>query len=436
VHRIGGAIVRLLDRQGATDFDAVEHAAFFERGQAAGEIVATSRCDLPAGLDDRWIAALRHERVPVISYPYEWTFSMRRDAALLQLRLVREALADGIVCKDASAYNVQFIGPRPVFIDVGSFAPLDPERHPLPWPAYRQFCMLFLYPLLLEAHLGISPAPWLRGSIEGIDPEDVARILRGRARWRAGVLTHVHLQAAAARRYASRADPAASVAGPGDDGTAISLALVARLEKLIGGLDPVAARSVWSDYSGRGHYERAALAAKDRFVRDAVAQVAPEVVVDMGANDGRFALDADRAVVDRLYRRSRTSGDARILPLVADIADPSPGLGWNLAERSPLADRVGPDLVFSLALIHHVVIGRNVPIQAAVDHLAAQAPMAVLEVPHRDDPMVRRLLAAKDETVHEDYDLAAIESAVSERFSIERTEQLGPTRTIWLLARR
>src|SRR5206468_3819805 len=105
--------------------------------------------------------------LPFVSYPYEWPFEMLRDAALLQLGLIEEALAEDVVLKDGTPYNVQWRGAEPVFVDVGSFERLPPGE---PWAGYRQFCMLFLYPLMLQAYRGIAPQPWPRGSLEGIEP--------------------------------------------------------------------------------------------------------------------------------------------------------------------------------------------------------------------------------------------------------------------------
>jgi len=79
---------------------------------------------------------LRHERIPFVSYPYEWTFSMLRDAALLQLDLNLAALEEGMILKDSTPYNVQFRGSKPVFVDIGSFERL---REGAPWVGYRQF---------------------------------------------------------------------------------------------------------------------------------------------------------------------------------------------------------------------------------------------------------------------------------------------------------
>ena len=160
---LDGEIVRGLSAEGLGDWDALVESGLLVRLTEAGDIVATVPAEREAlnvlqalDPDGGWVAALRHERVPFVSYPYEWTFSMLKDAALLQLRVTREALAADLALKDSTPYNVQWQGARPTFIDVGSF-----ERRAAgePWLGYRQFCMLFLYPLLLEAYRGIPFSP-------------------------------------------------------------------------------------------------------------------------------------------------------------------------------------------------------------------------------------------------------------------------------------
>ena len=440
-------ILRGLDDTAAAAFDAVERTEWFRTASADQRLIGTRRAAGPAAdalVAQGWTAVLEHDRVPVVTYPYEWSFSMRRDAALLHLDLVGGAVAAGLACKDGSAYNVQFVGARPVFIDLGSFELASAAC----WPGYRQFCSHLLFPLLIEAHLGVSPAPMLRGSLEGIAPDDAARLLRGTAALRPGVLTHVKAQALAARRYAERPDPAANLVGDPGAQRALTAATVRRLTKVVDRLGAPDGPSEWSGYGARHHYGPTSLEAKDRFIGEALDLLRPATVLDLGCNDGRYsdlacehgasvvAVDADRKVVDRLYQRITGTGRP-ILPLVGDLADPSPALGWALRERQPLAARFAPDLVLALALIHHLVIGRNIPIDAFVDGLASMAPDAVLEIPHRDDPMVQRLLDAKPADAHLDYGVEQIEAAVQARFTVTARRGLpGGTRTILRLRRR
>ena len=317
-------------------------------------------------------AVLRHERIPFLSWPFEWPFSMLKDAALLTLELIDAALDEGLILKDGTPYNVQWRGAAPVFIDVGSFERLGEGE---PWFGYRQFCMQFLYPLMLRSFRDVSHRPLLRGELEGISPEQMRNLLSLRDRLRRGVLTNVVLHARLERRHSDRSatDAREEVSRAGFKPELIK-ANVGRLAKLIRGLDWKPAGSEWSEYRETSTYDEEGLAAKEAFVEAAVASAAPALVWDLGCNDGRFsriaadagayvvAIDGDEVAVDRLYRELRAEGSDGILPLAVDLVDASPGLGWRGEERPPLERRAKPDLVLALALVHHLAIGANVPL--------------------------------------------------------------------------
>jgi hypothetical protein len=440
VFRLHGDVLRGLTTEGLADWEAFVESGLLARLTETGEVVGTTVAE-PAMLDalwsvdpeGAWVAALRHERLPFVSYPYEWTFSMLKDAALLQLRLTREALAADLALKDASPYNVQWRGAQPVFIDVGSFAR---ARKGEPWPGYRQFCMLFLYPLLLEAYRGMPFQPWLRGSLEGIHPSEARSLLRGRDTMRSGVLRHVALHAKLERTHADGAkDVRRELEEAGFDKRLVE-ANLKNLERLVTGLKPPGGATEWSDYGKTCSYSDEDTLAKEEFVRAAVVRRPRSLVWDLGCNDGRYsriasegsdytiALDADHGVVDRLYVDLKREGTRTILPLVGDIADPSPGLGWRGRERLPLTERGQPDLTLALALVHHLVIGRTIPQRALVDWFADLGSELVVEFPDRDDAMVRRLLARKRDGSHPDYTRRDFEGVLRSRFEIVQSVEL------------
>jgi hypothetical protein len=444
VFLLDGEIVRGLTAEGATDWEAFAASGLLDRLTEAREVVETTVADATtldalqsADPDGGWVAALRHERLPFVSYPYEWTFSMLKDAALLQLRVTKEALATDIALKDATPYNVQWRGARPVFIDVGSFAR---AREGEPWLGYRQFCMLFLYPLLLEAYKGIPFQPWLRGSLEGIHPAEARGLLRGRDTLRGGVLRHVALHAKLEHSHADGSrDVKRELREAGFDKQLVEANLKG-LEKLVRGLEPPGGATEWSDYGATCSYSDEDTRAKEDFVRSAVMQRGRSLVWDLGCNDGRYsriasegsaytvALDADRGVVDRLYLALRHEGARTILPLVGDVADPSPGLGWRGQERLTLMERGRPDMILALALIHHLVIGRTIPLRELVGWLADIGSELVVEFPHREDVMVKRLLTRKHEGAHPDYTRSDFEDVLGSRFEVLSSVEL-PSRT-------
>lgn len=445
----GDRVFRGLDAGAADTWRRLSTTAFFADLVDRGKVVPTTDADRrdapPSPRGTSWSAVVEHEPVPVISYPYEWPFAMLRAAALCQLDVLDAALAEGWSLRDGTAYNVQFVGPRPVFVDVGSF---EPEQGP--WPGYRQFCETMLYPLMLQAHTGVPYQAALRGRLEGITAQTMDRVLRGRGRLRAGVVRHVTLHALVERHWRGSTSEETKRDLRGAGFTAeVTRSLVHRLRRLVAGLDVGSRRTTWADYRTTCTYSDEDVAAKRGVVEAEVAARSPDRVIDLGANDGDYSLlvaphcrhviavDGDEQVVDGLWRRLATERVANVLPLVVDLADPSPGLGWRNRERPPFEPRVEADVGLVLALVHHLVIGRNVPIAMVVDWLADLAATVIVEIPHRDDDMVRSLLAAKPEGLFDDYGLDGFRAGLERRFELVHEHALpGGTRTLVVAERR
>jgi SAM-dependent methyltransferase len=446
-----GMVLRGLSGRAARDWEGLARSSFFPELVEAGKVVRTTVHDGDAPPSPRgapWSLVLRHERIPVISYPYEWPFAMLREAAVLQLEVLAAALDEGFTLKDGTAYNVQFVGSRPTFIDVGSF-----EASTGPWPGYRQFCQTMLFPLLLQAHVGTPYQALLRGGIDGLSASDVAGMFSGLRRFRKGVLRNVTLHSVLERRVTTASETVRSELRSSGFSTELAKATVRNLLKLVRSLE-VGKRgsgsdgdpSIWSDYRDTCSYSDADARAKQAFVRAAVAEGDSGTVLDLGANDGEYsrlaaehadhvvAVDGDEKVVDVLYRRLRERGDEKVLPLVMNLVDPSGGIGWRNRERSPFVERLRPDVTLALALVHHLAIAANVPLPEVVAWLAAFGGRCVVEFPHTDDVQVTRLLANKPAGLFDDYRRDAFEALLAEHFLVHRQETLpAGTRTIYLL---
>lgn len=429
-------VVRLLDERGRHAWQALARTGFFADEQARGRIVATEEVDPIEGA----AAALRHPRLPLITYPFEWTFSMLKDAALLQLDLLAGALASDLTIKDATPYNIQFVDNAPVFIDVGSF---EPYRDGEPWIGYRQFCRQFLYPLMLRAWVGVPFGPWLRGRSEGPTAAEMARLLPPHRRVHPGAVLHVELQARAERSMQGRAIRS-SLAEAGFSADLI-LANVDRLRRLVESLDWDAGDGSWSGYAECDHVGRHR-SDKTDFLAAVLDADDPGIVLDLGANDGHFSLEAasrgsvavavdgDEAVLDRLYRQVGDTGTP-LVPVVSELADPSPSQGWAGVERPALFERIRPGLVVAYGLIHHLVYTASIPPGRVIEWLASFAAPVVVEFVGPDDPMVASLTANKrEDELHADRGSDDFERLVSERFDIVATLTLdGGTRLLYHL---
>jgi SAM-dependent methyltransferase len=428
----GDDVFRALSADGLSDFEALEATGLLD-----GErVVRTERAtDVAVGeglLVHEPAAVLRHERIPFVSYPYEWTFSMLKDAALLQLDLLLAALEHDLVLKDSTPYNVQWKGARPTFVDVGSFERI---REGEPWIGYRQFCMLYLYPLLLQSVKDVPFHPWLRGSIDGIRPSEIRPLMNFRDRFRKGVFTNVILHAKLEERYADKPQQVKAEVKRVFK-KELLVANVRKMRTLVERLswDPPA--GVWTAYGERNSYTDADAQRKDDFVREVATSRDWNLVWDIGCNNGRYsriaaegaktvlAVDADQGPVELLYRDLREERNEQILTLTMNLADPSPGLGWRGLERRSLPERGKPDLVLALALVHHVAISANVPVAEFIDWLASLDTALVIEFPTREDPMVKKLLAPKRDGLHPDYELGFFERKLNEAFEVERSERL------------
>lgn len=434
-----GRVYRALSGRAFEAWRALDQTRFFKRLADDGKVVATKTASLsaeelaslsPPGVTSTWVAALEHERVPFISYPYEWSFSMLRDAALLQLELLDEALAEDFVLKDSSAYNVQFQGARPVFIDIASFEKL-PEGDP--WVGYLQFCQLFLYPLLLSAYRDLPFQPWLRGSIDGITPEDCNNLMSWRDRLRSGVLVHVYLQAKLQAGNANSDKSLRSDLQKAGFKKEMIVHNVRSLKKLVSKLSWNRTSSEWGDYATENTYDRENRQIKEGFVSTVAAERPWKMAWDLGANTGTFsrlvaehaeyvvAFDIDRLAVERHYQHLKAEGPGNILPLISNLADASPPLGWRHQERKALTERGHPDLVLALALIHHIVITANIPLPEFVAWLASLGSHLVIEFVTKDDPMVAKLLRNKEDIYH-DYEQPVFEACLEEHFEIVRRQ--------------
>lgn len=434
----GDRIVRTFTGGAVDDAREAIRSGLFERLARDGSLMPfepIEEGELAAGT-----FAVSHTRLPFVSYPYEWSFSMLRAAALLHLSVADEALRAGYTLTDGSAYNVQFVGTRPVFIDFGSF-----RKHVdgTPWNGYAQFCRHFLYPLLLAAHTGVPHQPLLRSSLDGIAPGTMRALLPLRAKIRPSVMTHVVLQDALGGKKLALDDTVRQAARVP---RAAILRNLAGLRGTIEGLSAPREQSAWVEYERNATYTSEGRAAKLEAVRTAVAESAPLSVWDLGCNVGGYTtavadgtrqvvgMDSDAVSIDVFYRAASRSGTA-VLPLVMDVTNPSPPQGWAHRERQGLTERGPVDLAMCLALIHHVRFTGGIPLQEFIEWLGIVARSAIVEFVPRSDRMVREMLAWRGADSCPDYSQEGLERALETTYRISARRELPGTERVLYIVR-
>lgn len=452
----GERIVRTISESFRPHWEQGLHSGFLAGAVASGKLVGFSEAvgesipelsegTVPGGMPPVW-SRLNVQRLPFISYPYEWCFSQLRDAALLTLDLHEEALDHGLMLKDASAYNVQFSGRAPVFMDLLSFA-LRPED--APWIAYRQFCMHFLAPLAVQAKVGLWCGALSRLWIDGLPLAHAAALLPWRAKMSPGLALHLFAHARLDARHADARQTSQTARKATKVRQSLKAAhnLAQSLRATVEGLRPVHRHTEWGDYYADTNYSDEAAARKAELVERIVSGLPGNLALDLGANTGRYsrllaphfdlvlAADMDELAVERHYQglRHDKEAPANILPLVLDLANPSPALGWNCEERESFAKRCQADCLLALALIHHLVISAGIPLPLVARQLAElvrPGGRLVLEEVPREDSQVQSLLAVRED-IFTDYTPQGLRAAFAPYFVPEASQPVsGSVRTL------
>jgi hypothetical protein len=432
-----GILYRQVNAAFRGDFDLLRSSGLYDSLVERKALVRHDDAALELAASPDAARVIRPERVPLVSYPYEWTFGQLKAAALLTLDVLREALERGMILRDGTAANVQFIGARPVFIDTLSFGRYEDGQ---PWYGYRQFCEHFLAPLALTARRDGRLVGMLRRFPNGIPLDLASRLLDGWSWLRPGLALHLHAHARAQRKYAD-ADATASTRRLGKPAL---LRMVEHLRLTVEGLDWHPEGTTWAEYERTHGYTSDAIEVKRALVAGYLARLSPSTVWDLGANTGVFsavaaeggarvaAIEGDVAAAERHYRRLAERCDERILPLVVDLLDPTPASGWAHSERQSLEQRGPVDAVLALALVHHLTLGGNVPLARVAEWFARLAGTLLIEWVPETDPQVRRLVQHRPEAPLP-YDRTAFDAAFHSHFDVVDSAPVGESGRVLLV---
>ena len=442
----GGSIYRQINNSFAQNYDSFIASGLYEKLVSRRLLVSHEGIindSIPTTPD--CYKLIKPQKIPFISYPYEWSFSQLKEAAMLTLRVQHEAIKHGFVLKDASAFNVQFNESKPVFIDTLSFEPYVPGS---PWVAYKQFCQHFLAPLALMAHTDVELSKLMISHIDGVPLSLASKLLPFKTRLNYSLASHVHLHSKMQQQHADAA---------GKDATAkpktVRLSkqgmrgLIESLANTVKKLNWKMPETEWGDYYAKTNYSERAGEEKRALV-DRILGSIPDVltvVQDFGSNTGEFSRiaakhcalvvsqDIDPVAVELNYRENSANGPKNILPLIQDFSSPSPAIGWGNAERSSFLERSKCDALLVLALIHHLAINNNVPLTNIAKLFAGITKWLVIEFVPKTDSQVVRLLATRED-IFANYTPQGFEEAFSEYFSIVSTENVPDSeRTIYLM---
>jgi SAM-dependent methyltransferase len=438
-----GVLRRQVNATYREDYEHLMSSGLYGSLTADGLLVPHEEVPDPALDEPSVFKVLEPVRVPFISYPYEWCFGQYKNAALTTLEIQGRALDHGMSLRDASSYNIQWLGGKPVLIDTLSFERL-PEG--TPWIAYKQFCQHFLAPIALMCTVDPRLGQLMRVHLDGIPLDLASRLLPGRSRVRPGLQIHIHSHAKSQKRHAG--DQARRDDVKGRFSEHAFRGLIESLRSTVSSLEWKTGDSHWLGYYDGDSYTEDGLQHKEELVSSYLSGIRPRLVWDLGANTGRFSriaaeagasvvsFEVDPAAVETHFRATQQDGLTGILPLVMDLTDPSPGIGWANKERYSLAERGPADLILALALIHHLAIGGNVPLRLIAAELAHLAEVAVVELVPKDDPKVQVLLGSRED-IFEHYNEAGFEEAFGSHFTIERRDSIeGSKRTLYLLRRK
>jgi hypothetical protein len=437
VYTRDGTLYRQVNTSFRDSFEAFIRSGLYEELVRDGLLIAHEQVGRELAATGDAHAVIRPERIDFISYPYEWSFGQLQDAAILTLDVQERALARGFTLRDSSAYNVQFQNGRPVLIDTLS---LEPWEEGKAWVAYKQFCEQFLLPLLLMSLRDVRCNTLLRSYLDGIPLDLGSRLLPRRTWISPSSLLHIHLHAWAQGRYAGSAVSSAAK-GRRMSRNAL-LTLVKNLRAAVRGLSWRAAGTEWAEYTADNNYSEAAARSKRNLVMSHVRHVQAATVWDLGANTGEYSrvaretaslvvsFDVDPAAVERNYRRVRAQHETGILPLLLDLTNPSPAQGWAGRERHSVEQRGPADVVLALALIHHLAIGNNLPLDRVASYLARLGKVLVIEFVPKSDGQVGRLLLSRPD-IFPSYTKEGFEAAFSRYFTIQAADRIDDSER-WL----
>lgn len=429
-----GIIKRQINQVGKDDYKQFMDAGLYDELVKKGYLVKHK--ETKDAIQTNAYVVIQPELIPVISYPFEWSFSQLKDAALLTLKIQKIALQHGMILKDASAYNIQFKDGKPIFIDTLSFEKYVEGN---PWQAYRQYCQHFLAPLVLMSSVDLDMSQLLVTNIDGVPLELASKLLPRRTKLRPGIAMHIVMHGRAQKAKAtehkkvSKKVPKTSLLG-----------ILDSLNRTTKKLKHKKSSTEWGDYYNITNYTKKATDNKHKLVTKFATSIKAKTAVDIGGNDGTYSrvltklgieticTDIDPIAVESNYLTLKKRKENLMLPLVVNLVNPGGAIGWANDERESISDRINVDLVMALAIIHHLAISNNLPFKKIAEYLSRFGSYLIIEFVPKGDSQVNKLLSTRED-IFPEYDERHLKSEFGAYYKLIKEEKIaGTKRTLYL----
>lgn len=430
-----GKLYRKINSVGLTDYGQLMSSGLYDKLSELNYLIP--HIEIENTINSKII---KPEKVEFISYPYEWSYSQYKDAALLTLEINIIALHYGMILKDASAYNIQFHLGKPILIDTSSFEIYQKDK---PWSAYQQFCKHFLVPLSLMSKVDLELGLLMKQYIDGIPLNLASKLLPIKSWCSFFLLIHIHIHSRVQLKYSS------SNKNLVDQEKLSKSKLLNLLQHLKDGISSLSHKKVateWGNYYNNTNYSTKAFNSKLKIINSFLEENKPSFVWDIGSNNGVYSrecskvgasvisFDIDPLAVDLNYIKTKKDKESLVLPLVQDLTNPSASVGWALTERDSIANRSKkPDMIMALALVHHLAISKNIPLEYIAKYFCSLSDVLLVEFVPKEDSQVKKLLSNRKD-IFSTYNIKNFTVEFSKYYSIVKKIKIDDSlRTLFLM---
>lgn len=433
-------IFRQINLRYKDEYEYLMSSGLYKKLISENLLIPHKEVDVESILPEQLFKIIEPKIIPFISYPYEWSFTQLKLAALTTLKIQKIALEYGMTLKDASTYNIQFLDSQPIFIDTLSF---EKYHEGQVWKPYKQFCQHFLGPLALMSYTDIRLNQLFRIYIDGLPVDLTSKLLPFRTHFMFSLLFHIHLHAKSQKHYENKQNVNKKIKISKRSLIGIISSLTSSVEKIKWNLKD----TEWSDYYSETNYSDKSFITKKTIISKMIDEINPNTVWDLGANTGFFsrissnkkiftvAFDIDPTAVEKNFLESNSSKEKNLLPLLLDLTNPSSNIGWANEERRSFVDRGPADLILALALIHHLIISNNIPLKKLSEFFKNNCNTLIIEFIPKSDSQVQRLLLTRED-IFDEYSKENFESIFQKHFKIKKSVPIiNSERILYLMER-